>query len=438
MQVPALGADLAPMHDWLAHFHGGTAFPLTVIAVKLAVSIAVGLLVGFEREWANKDIGVRTFALASVLGFLGSLESGPFGVLSGSAILIIIAVLNFHSVRVAHKLEATTSVALMVVFLLGVLAGHGHLFTPIACSIVVTMLLSLKPQLHAFAGGLRQEEVRSAILLALLGFVIWPLLPNRFIDPWDVINPRDIWVVVIVLASLGFVNYVLLRAYGSRGLYMTAILGGLVNSTASVAELTPALRDAGMAQATASVVLLTTVAMFVRNIVILALFAHNAVSAAAIPLAAMSLVGGIWIYLRRRRPARSAPPVSLPLVSPVSLQRVLSFAALFVAIQVVSTLLQRAFGTFGLHIASLIGGLASSAGMTAAAADLVIQGKILASQAGTATVLASIASVLVDLPLVHKQARDRQVIREVYSVSILQLAVGIAATFVELHIPGLT
>lgn len=438
MLVAEAGAVLAPMHDWLAHFHGGgPAFPLNVIAVKLAVSIAVGLLVGFEREWANKDIGVRTFALTSVLGFLASLEPAPFGLLSGAAVLIVLVFLNLHSVRAGRKLEATTSVALIIVFLLGVLAGQGHLFTPIACSIVVTMLLSLKPQLHAFAGGLKQDEVRSAILLALLGFVIWPLLPNRFIDPWNVINPRDVWVIVIVLASLGFVNYVLLRAYGSKGLYMTAILGGLVNSTASVAELTPALREAGLARATVSAVLLTSVAMFLRNIVVLALFSHRAVRSAAIPLAAMTLVAAFWVYSKHRRPRPATASVPLSLASPVSLRRVLSFAGLFIAIQVVSTLAQRAFGTYGLNVASVLGGLASSAGMTAAAADLVIQGKILASQAGTATVLASVASVLVDIPIVHRQSRDHEVIRELYWVSFLQLVVGIGVLIAELRIPGI-
>jgi len=208
------------MHDWLQMFHGGhTIFPLTEIAVKAIVAISIGLLVGFEREWANKDIGVRTFALTSLLGLLASLVDLHFGVLAGAAILLLIAFLNFHSVQTARKLEATTSVALIVVFLLGVLVGDGHLFTPIACAIVVTLLLSLKTQFHAFAGGLRQEEVQSAILLGLLGFVIWPLLPNRFVDPWGLLDPREAWVIVIVVASLGFINYVLLRVYGSKGIY---------------------------------------------------------------------------------------------------------------------------------------------------------------------------------------------------------------------------
>jgi len=73
--------------------------------------------------------------------------------------------------------------------------------------------LSLKPQRCAFAGGLTQQELRSAVLLALLGFVIWPLLPDRFVDPWQLIQPRDDWITVVTIAGLGFLNYVLLRIY---------------------------------------------------------------------------------------------------------------------------------------------------------------------------------------------------------------------------------
>lgn len=171
------------MQDWLKAFHGSNAtFPALEIAMKVAVTLALGLLVGFEREWSNKDIGVRTFAMTALLGLLGALLGPLFLVLAGLAILVLIIFANLRGLQVARKLEATTSAALMIIFLLGVLVGQGHLFTPVACSILVAMLLSLKPQFRSFAGGLTQQEVRSAIVLALLGFVVWPLLPDRFVE----------------------------------------------------------------------------------------------------------------------------------------------------------------------------------------------------------------------------------------------------------------
>jgi uncharacterized membrane protein (DUF4010 family) len=177
------------MQDWLRTFHGTTsAFPLTDIAVKVAVALALGLLVGFEREWSNKDIGVRTFAMTALLGLLGTILGPSVLLLSGASILALIVFANLRSLQIAQKLEATTSTELMLVFLSRVLVGQGHLFTTVACAIVVTTLLALKPQFRAFAGGITQQQLRSALLLGLLGFVIWPLMPDRFIDRWQLIH----------------------------------------------------------------------------------------------------------------------------------------------------------------------------------------------------------------------------------------------------------
>jgi uncharacterized membrane protein (DUF4010 family) len=420
------------MQDWLKAFHGANeAFPAMEIAVKAALALALGMLVGLEREWSNKDIGVRTFAMASLLGLLGALLGPPLLLLSGMAVLILIVFSNLHGLQTARKLEATTSVALIIIFLLGVLVGQGHLFTPVACSIVVAMLLSLKPQLRAFAGGLSQQELRSALLLALLGFVIWPLLPNRFIDPWQLIQPREDWITVVVIACLGFVNYVLLRVYGSKGIYLTAILGGLVNSTATVAELVSTLSGADMVELMAPVVLLTSVSMFARNLIILAIFAHQAVRTAALPLVAMGLVAGYWIYRDRRKAERVERDVSLNLGSPVSIKKVLSFAFLFLALQVVATLGQRLIGTAGFQIVSVLGGLFSSASTTAAAANMAMHGKVTAEQAGIAVVLTSIASALVNLPIMWRQPKAKPAMRAVVLSSALQVAAGIGVTIAQ-------
>jgi hypothetical protein len=190
----------------------------------------VGLFVGFEREWSRKDVGVRTFALTALLGTLSSLVSLEFSLVALGAVALVIVLVNGRALLQKQNLEITTSVSLMVDFVLGVLIGQGHVFTPVASALLLTLILSLKSELSSFAGGLRPEEIRSAVLLGLIGFVIYPLLPDRFIDPWKLINPRESWITVIVIAAIGFINYVLLRVYSDRGLLYTAVLGGLVNS----------------------------------------------------------------------------------------------------------------------------------------------------------------------------------------------------------------
>jgi uncharacterized membrane protein (DUF4010 family) len=426
------------MQDWLKTFHGeNQAFPAVEIAVKAALALALGMLVGLEREWSNKDIGVRTFSMTALLGLLGALLGPPLLVLSGVAVLILIVFANLRGLQVARKLEATTSVALAIIFLLGVLVGQGHLFTPVACSILVAMLLALKPQLRAFAGGLSQQEVRSALLLALLGFVIWPLLPDRFIDPWQLLQPREDWITVVVIACLGFLNYVLLRVYGSKGIYLTAVFGGLVNSTATVAELASTLSGSDLVSLTVPVVLLTSVSMFFRNFIILAIFAPGAIRTAAIPLVAMSLVAAYWVYRDRHRATDFEKEVTIEVGSPVSLRKVSIFALLFLILQVVATLGQRWLGNAGFQIVSVLGGLFSSASTTAAAANMAMHGHVAQSQAGAAVVLTSISSALVNLPIVQRQAKLRPQMRKLIVSSVLQLVVGIAVLLLQMRVADL-
>jgi uncharacterized membrane protein (DUF4010 family) len=197
------------------------------ITAKLLVSLGIGLLVCFEREWARKDLGVRTFALVSLLGIITSLESPSFALIGMAALIALVTMLNLSNLQLRSDLELTTSAAMVVTFALGVLVGEGHVFTPTAAAVLMTLLLALKPQLTRFAGGVTAEEVRGALLLGLIGFVIYPVLPDRPVDPWKLLNPREAWLTVVLIAGIGFINYVLLRVYSARGFYYTAVFGGL-------------------------------------------------------------------------------------------------------------------------------------------------------------------------------------------------------------------
>jgi len=322
-------------------------------------------------------------------------------------------------------LELTTSAALLVTYALGVLVGLGHTFTPVAAAILMTLLLAWKAELRKFAGGVSMEELRGAVLLGLIGLVIYPVLPDRFIDRWELVNLRQAWVSVVVIASIAFVNYVLLRLYSTRGLYWTAILGGLVNSRAAVAELMTVVTDS---RTTVVVVLLVTVAMFIRNIVLLALFAPRALLTAVGPLFAMACVA---LLLRGGKPDEE-PGQELTLGSPISLRRVLGYGMLFIAIEVVGTLAERVFGNIGFMLANGISGVASSASATVAAANLSTSGKITPELAGTAVVIASMASAFTNVPLVFKRLSGKVLFR-IASSTALQIIVGISVLAVQHH-----
>jgi uncharacterized membrane protein (DUF4010 family) len=426
-------------------------FPYPEVASKIALAVAVGLLVGLEREWAQKAVGVRTFAIIALLGALTYLAAPQLLIAAFCGTFLFAILLNIlHLMKnwplapadpAGHRklihdsayiidrdapLEITTSAALLVTLMLGVLIGQGHYFAAITSAIVMTMLLAWKEGLSRFVGGLQPEEIRSAVLLGLLTFVIYPLLPDRFIDPLELLNPRQSWLIVVVIAGLGFANYVLLRFYGTRGTYYAAFLGGLVNSTAAATELCGLFREVDNSSSlVVAAIMITSVAMFLRNLVILAIFAPAAVGTALIPLVAMTLAALSLVWLHRDRDGTRMSPLSLS--SPISMRHVLKFAAVFVTLAAAGTLAQRFFGNLGFVVFSVAGGLVSSASTTATAAALAASGRITASNAGMAAVLTSMASAIVDMPIVYRQMRDKTVFYRLAGISALILLVGLAA-----------
>lgn len=401
---------------------GITRFPPNAIAFKIAVALAVGMLVGFERESASKDVGIRTFGLTALLGALAVLISPAYGIAGMVGVIVLVAALNARSLAASQSLEITTSAALLVTYALGVLVGLGHSFTPVAAAILMTLLLAWKLELRKFAGGVTIDELRSAVLLGLIGLVIYPILPDRFVDRWQLVNLRQAWITVVVIAGIAFVNYVLLRLYGSRGLYWTAVLGGLVNNRAAIAELMGVVAGSRIV----AVMLLATLAMFVRNIAILALFAPQALFTATGPLLAMAVVSLLLLTGQKV----DEPGTELRLASPISLRRVLAYGTLFLAIQVIGTLAERLFGNLGFMTASGITGMASSASATAAAANLSASAKITPALAGTAAVIASMASALTNFPIVFKRLPRPQLLRAAFSTTV-QVSVGIAVLAVQ-------
>jgi uncharacterized membrane protein (DUF4010 family) len=400
-------------------------FPTYEVAARIGCSLGVGLLVGLEREWANKEIGVRTFSIVALLGALTSLLDGQLVVTALIGAFLLVAFLNVQSLLRDQSLELTTSAALIVTLVLGVLIGRGQFFTAVASAIAMTMLLAWKAELSRFADGLAPEEIRSAVLLGLLSLVIHPLLPDRFLDPWGLVNPRQAWVVVLVIAGLGFGNYWLLRLYGARGAYYAAFLGGLVNSTAAAAELTAQLgRSAANAALALALLLLTNVAMFARNLTILAIFAPFALRDAAMSFMLMTFGVLPWVWPRGRRAKLPSP--QLQLTSPLSLRHVLGFGAVFVGLAAAGTLVERYLGGAGFLALSLVGGLISSASTTASAAALAANGTISPETAGAAVILTSMASAVASLPVVYVQTRGVRLFRNLATSTGMIVALGLS------------
>jgi uncharacterized membrane protein (DUF4010 family) len=418
-----------------------TELPYAPTLARLALALAIGLFVGIERERRRKEAGLRTFSFAALLGAVGGLLGEPYPLLALALLGVLVILLNVETIRTGEGAEITTSAAMLLIGFAGVLAGEGQTFTPTLLGVASAALLAWKEPLSLFSRTLRESELRSAVLLAILAFVVYPVLPAGTVDRWDLINPRAVWISVVLIAALGFGNYILLNLYGARGIELTGFLGGLVNSAVTITELATRARKGSeqIVEAAYRGTVLATAAMLLRNGVLLGLLAPRAFVSALAPLALM-LAGalGAVAWDRRRRPHRGTAGVSgksdapaIPAVmSPFSLSAALKFGLIFLTLQVATTLAERYLGAGGLYVVSVAGGVVSSASTVASAANLATAGSLSARVAAHSAIIASIASALVDLPLVSRFGRNARLTRRtavlIGSVALLG-AIGVAA-----------
>jgi uncharacterized membrane protein (DUF4010 family) len=404
-------------------------YPFLPTAERLGLALALGLFVGLERERRSKEAGLRTFAFVALLGGLGGLLGESYTLLMLGLVGLLIVFLNLHALYAQRGSELTTSAALGLIAVAGVFCGQGHRLTPSALAVVTAALLAWKRPLSGFSQALTETELRSAILLAILAFVIYPALPSGKVDRWDLIDPRAALVIVILIAGVGFANYVLLKLYGARGIELTGFLGGLVNSTVTVTEMATRVRDtAGRLEDVAyRGVLLATVAMLLRNMVLLALVAPPALLVSWLPFALMLATGGVLVLVSRGHPA--AVPAEAPdlrLESPFSIRSALQLGLLFLALQVAGTLAQRKLGELGFYGVSIGGGLISSSSAVASAAALAAQGTLSAWVAGIGALLASLTSALVGWPLIARLSHSPGLKRRTAMALVLISMMGFA------------
>ena len=379
-------------------------WPYPDVLVRLALALTLGLLIGLERERRAKEAGLRTFGFIALVGALGGSLGEHFALLSLALTAVLAIFLNIQTLRAEHGSELTTSAAMFVTCAAGILCGQGHRLTPAAIMVITTALLAWKQPLAGFTKGLSENELRSALLLAILAIVIYPALPEGAVGPMGLIEPRAAWITVLLIAGIGFVNYVLWKMYGTRGTELAGFLGGLVNSSVTVSELAARVSETnGRAVNTAyRGILLATGAMTIRNAALLAILAPLAFRASVGAHVLMLLVCAALSMLHPTASGTEARTTSeeFGLELPFSLWIALKYGALFLLLHVVGVLAQQFAGENGFYLVSFLGGLVSSASAVAAAASLSVNGTLTPDIAGNGAVIATITSVLVNLPLV--------------------------------------
>jgi uncharacterized membrane protein (DUF4010 family) len=412
-----------------------------LLAEKVAASAAIGLLIGLEREWAHKEAGVRSFAIAALLGTLSWLVSPTLAFVQVGIVLIVIILVNIFNLRKDQPLEITTSLALAATNIMGILIGDGSFFLAFTCAIVIAALLSWKTEIVAFTSKLTVPEIRGTLLMSFIIAVVYPLLPEGYIDPWHIIDPRSIWLTVIIVSALSFVNYVLLRQLGMKGMRYSAILGGLVNSAATSALLGTELKaDPGFAALVPADFLLADLAMILRNGLLVAIFSWAAGFEATLdvtivlgPMLLVAIILSILIFIRSQRKPQQ-PSEKPPLTSPLALRSVLNFSLLFLSLTVVSGLAQRFFGAIGFLAVVVLGALASAAASAVLVGTQVRLHMLTPNPAAIAIYFASVVGLIENVVIFYSVTRNRSISLRLSLYSLLivlagGVAVGLVAFF---------
>jgi uncharacterized membrane protein (DUF4010 family) len=379
---------------------------------RLGLALAIGFLVGVERGWREREgpagsrvAGIRTFALIGLLGGIwGALYPYTGSVVLGFAVLafgIGFTVFQWRESVVESNLSVTTLIAGLVVFALGVFALLGNMAAASAAGVATFALLAEREALHEFLKKVTWPELRAALLLLAMTFVLLPVLPNRNVDPWDALNPHTLWLLTILIAAISYAGYLASRIAGARkGLFYAGAMGGLVSSTAVTLTFSQlARKKAEVARQTAPGIITSWIVSLVRMTAVASAIAPALFVPLVLPVAAaVAVLAAIGFFLIERA-ADAAEAPQLGLTNPFELGEVLRFGALLAVVMVIAKLLLTAFGQSGLLPLAAVTGLAdvdpitlSSARMlgtsltaeAAALAILVAGGANLVAKAGVA------------------------------------------------------
>jgi uncharacterized membrane protein (DUF4010 family) len=383
---------------------GPEAIPVNADVFNLFVAGALGMLLGLEREWSNKAAGIRTFTLTSLVGVaVATLGQTVLLVLGGLLVLgqgVLLGIRGLVSDARGgdgtddYGLALTTSTSLLVAYIVGILVGTDRVLVGVVIAITSSFLLVLRRELHQFAHELSHNEVRGAAEFAIIAFVVYPLLPAGTYGPWDAIDPRLIWLLVIAVSGIGFANYAIMQRYGGRGMLITGFFGGLVNSTAVIGEIANrAKSNDGVLTLAVATVLVADAAMAVRNLVIVVAFVPQSAPSVGLPLGLIALGGvGITVYERNL-----GSDIDLDLDSPFSSKNALLFGALFLVVLVLTAAAQQTFGTAGFLVTSFLSGLLSSGTTTTTAVSLASTGQVTPAVAAQGVLAGTLASILVKI-----------------------------------------
>ncbi|MAL98052.1 MAG: hypothetical protein CL583_06335 [Alteromonadaceae bacterium] len=339
--------------------------------LRLGLAVLLGALIGLQRGWQNRELraggrvaGLRTHALTGLLGgfaALLSLELTPW-VLPAFFLAVVAIGLMGYRLKAAQSddYSITGLIGLCLTFCFGAAALLVDPAIPAAAAVVTALILDNKAELHGLLAKLEERELDAALKLLLITVVLLPILPNQGYGPGGVLNPFEIWWLVVLIASISFVGYFAMRIGGTeKGLLFTSFFAGLSSSTALTLHLSRLGRDnPGLKPLLAAGILIACGTMFPRILIYCALINPDLLPILLWPVALMTVLlylPAAWLWRRHRGWVNAEQPRHQQ--NPLDLKSALWFGALLTVILLLGHLLQEGFGDAGVYLLAAVSGV---------------------------------------------------------------------------------
>jgi len=340
--------------------------------INLAIALLLGAIIGLERGWDAREqkpgeriAGIRTFALVGLLGGISAVLALEITTWAFPVMLVSVAAIGLvaYSERLEHirNFSVTGMVGMLLTFCFGAVAVAVDPVIATASAVVTAIILDNKEEIHGWVQKLQAHELDAALKLLLISVVMLPLLPNAAMGPGGVLNPREIWWMVVLIASISFVGYFAIRVAGARkGILFTSLFAGLSSSTALTLHFSrQASKNPDFNPQFAAGILIACGTMFPR-ILVYCLIINTALLPSLIwPVAVMTILlygPALLIWTRHSRQFQ----VSQPSLSqnPLDLSSALVFGLLLTAILVLGEFLKNSFGDAGIYALAATSGVA--------------------------------------------------------------------------------
>jgi len=373
-----------------------------ITALRFAAALGLGVMLGLERERRKTEwgfAGVRTFGLlglaGGVAGFVESNLALPWLALAIFAAMAGIVIASYVMTAQHGEVGITTEVSALLSFLLGFLCLQGYVLGAAALAVASGAVLALKEWLHQLARRIEVADVEATLKFAIVSIIILPLVPDQSYGPapLDVINPYNIWLMVVLISGLNFASYLLVKIVGAEhGIGLTGLLGGLVSSTAVTLGFSQRSRnEPTQMPALALGILVAWTVMFFRVVVLVAAVNRDLAPQIGVAMAAFALpsLAICVLFWRRQRSAQTAT-VSAG-ANPFELGQAIRFGLLFGVITFAAKAANVYLGDTGLYLAGAIAGLTDVDAIALSMAQLA-RGDLASADAASRTIVIAVAA----------------------------------------------